>query len=87
MQSRKGSINTIVAGFVVLAIVIAGVLVYKFISGSGFSTIKNYSQNSQIPVEQDLTKSDEISDIEKDLNSTSTDNLDADILEITSEVE
>lgn len=85
MHSRKGS-TIIIAGLVIAVIIIVGVLVYRFMP-------RNYDTNdilmptSQITAEPELTKTDEVSDIEKDLNSTRTDNLDADVLGITSEVE
>lgn len=86
MQSRKGSM-IIVAGLVIAVIIIVGVIVYKFMTGNNNYSMKNYSQNPQVTAVPELTKTDEISDIEKDLNSTNTDNLDADVLGITSQVE
>lgn len=86
MQSRKGSM-IIVAGLVIAVIIIAGLLAYKSMSGNYNYPGNDLGPTSQITAGPELTKTDEISDIEKDLNSTSTDNLDADVLGITSQVE
>ena len=85
MRSKKGSI-VIIVGLVILAIILVGVMVYKLMPGSNYSG-NNYSQSQSTSKKEELTKTDEISDIEKDLNSTNTENLDSDVLGITSQVE
>lgn len=86
MQSRKGSL-IIVVGLVILAIISVGIIAYEFMPKSKSSSYDNYSQSKSTKDVQELTKTDEISDIEKDLNSTNVDNLDAEVLGVTSEVE
>ena len=85
MQIRKGSM-IIAVGLIVLAFILTGVIAYKFMYGSNNPAVTNNSQKTQT-VEPELTKTDEVSDIERDLNSTSIENLDADVLGITSQVE
>lgn len=86
MQTSKKGSMTIAVGLIVTAIVLAGIIAYKFMYGGNYSAVTNYSQNPQT-VEPGLTNTDKVSDIEQDLNSTSTENLDADVLGITSQVE
>ena len=86
MQSRKGSI-IVITGLVIAVIIIAGLIAYKSMFGNDNYPVNDLVTTPIIKAEPELTKTDEISDIEKDLNSQSIDNLDADVLGITSEVE
>ncbi len=86
MQIKKGSM-VIVVGLVVLVLVLAGMVVLKFTGGSIYQAGSNSPRVIETTTEPELTKTDEVSDIERDLNSTSVENLDANVLGITSQVE
>lgn len=86
MQNKKGSL-IIVVGLIILAIFSVGIIVYKFMPSGKYSGYQNYSENKSTSDAEELTKTDEIPDIEKDLNATNVENLDADVLGITSQVE
>lgn len=86
MQINKRGSMIIAVGLIVLALVLTGVIAYNFMYGGKNAIITSHSQKLQ-PVQPELTKTDEVSDIERDLNSTSIENLDADVLGITSQVE
>lgn len=69
-------------------LVLVGLIFYKYWgkSGNQFSN-KQVEQVGVSSTQPELTKSDEINDIEKDLNSTLIENLDADVVGISSQVE
>lgn len=86
MRSRRGSIIVIIS-LLIGAVIVVAVLLYKFMLGNSNNIGSGLAPVTLTSTEDELTKTDEISDIEKDLNSTGIDNLDASVLGITSEVE
>lgn len=85
MRAKVGSM-VLVMILIVSAMALIGIIAYQYMRGSN-SLMMDYSQKGTDLTVQELTKTDELSDIEKDLNSTNTETLDADIVGITSLVE
>lgn len=85
MRNRTGSM-VLVMILIVLAMALVGMIAYQYLRGSN-GLMKGYSQKGTDSKVQELTGTDEVSDIEKDLNSTNTESLDADIVGVSSLVE
>lgn len=86
MRAKNGSM-VLVMILIVSAMALVGIIAYQYMRGSNNLMTKNYSQKGTNAVVLELTKTDEVSDIEKDLNSTNTESMDADIAGVSSLVE
>lgn len=87
MRSKRGS--AIVAVLVIALIVLVGVIIYNYSSRQNYKSLDTRTgdrEDQDSLIQPELTKTDEISDIEKDLNSTKIENLDSEVLGITSQV-
>lgn len=87
MQSRRGSVAVI--GVVAISvIVIAAIAAYVYFSKSSLSSqLIDQAQSQSVSSDPELTSTDSVEDIDQDLNSTQVDNLDKDVLGITSQVQ
>lgn len=83
MQTKRGSTILVVA-LIVLAVVLAGTVAYK-LGGTNYKMAGSNVQKVSAS-DTELTQGDEISDIEKDLNLTQIENLDSNVVGVSSEV-
>lgn len=85
MRTKNGSM-VLVMILLVSAMVLIGIIAYQYMRSSN-GLVKDYSQKGTDSKVLELTQTDEVSDIEKDLSLTNTDTIDADIVGITTLVE
>ena len=82
----RGSSMVLLMILIVSAMVLVGIIALQYMRGAN-GRMQGYSQKGTDSTIQVLTATDQVSDIEKDLDSTKTDTLDADIVGVTSLVE
>lgn len=85
MRNRTGSM-VLVMILIASAMILVGIIAYQYMRPSN-GLVQDYSQKGTDSTVQELTQTDEVSDIEKDLNLTNTETIDADIVGVTSLVE
>lgn len=85
MQTKKGfSTLLIILGAAV--VFIAAVLAFGVMSGKKETEKPKVAEDKQVEALKTLSTSDEVPDIEKDLNDTDLETLDVELLEIEKEV-